>query len=441
MKPIEFSLENYRSGIEKCDYSPPSSLCPFIKVDPLLYKQYENSTMRRGDDIRKAFSEIRRRTEKKYFRETYPIQSRILDYSTRSFPAYRFILPEVMTEDWLAILDWGKFQRDHVLHQPLCGYIILKLLNSKKIISGSETLLDACVNYILKWEDTAYIKEYLINYGMRSDDKILNFKEPIAKYVWRLFFLETAYIAAIFHDIGYPWQYSEKMRSNLDGLNTPAINSNKSVTQIIDSFQHRLLFRILQGYRNTDGSCPSTWKKRVENLTSECLKKTHGFPGALGFLYLNDSIRQYPYPPESPLHLLCIEWAAAAIMMHDLCGIYWGSGKNGKIPENSFLRLKFSRDPLSTIVALTDIIQDFSRPTANFIARENCVAYKYCVACSQTELIPEDGVWTIRYHMKDNDSRAIKRKSIQKEQYENFDSQYGYIDMSSLGIDIKMDAI
>ena len=175
-------------------------------------------------NLSNAYAELRKRTGSVYFNKTYPLQGRTLDYSARAFPAYRLILPEVLSEDWLAIVDWGKFQRDHVLHQPLCGYIMMKLLegdgiSSPLIFPNGKTLLQTCVDSILTSDRTNYIKEFLIDVGMDSGDQILVAKSAIVIKVWKSFFIEAAYNAAIFHDLGYPWQYAERVQGNLDGLN------------------------------------------------------------------------------------------------------------------------------------------------------------------------------------------------------------------------------
>lgn len=443
MTKIRFSLSDYQAGLAAGLYAPPATLCPYYDVDPVLYKMHRTTDRRRGN-LLKAIEELRKRTERSYFNKAYPLQARTLDYSARSFPAYSFILPEVMTEDWLAIVDWGKFQRDHVLHQPLCGYVVLKLLDGDNdkgpaLWPNGETLAKTCASSIMLWEETAYIKEFLIGCGMRKDDPILNECE-YAEKVWSIFFREAAYVAAVFHDLGYPWQYAERIQSNLDGMNTPAVRQNCSASQIIEMFGDRLVFHALQGYRIPNAAAPSTWNKKLEQITDIALSMTHGFPGALGFLHLNDCIRRYPDRPESPLRLLCIEWAAAAIMMHDMAKIYWGKGEpDSGTPEYPFLRLSFKKDPLSAIVTLADFIQDFERPNAVFgvckRSRGKEVTLKFVPSCSSTELQIADSNLSIQYNMRNEESRAVKRISVLKEEDQYFNAQYGYLDMSSLGID------
>ena len=126
-------------------------------------------------------------------------------------------------------------------------------------------------------------------------------------------------------------------------------------------------------------------------------------------------------------------------MMHDMCKIYWGkSDVPYPTPENPFLRLSFDRDPLSSIVTLTDVIQDFERPAAVFtdaaLWKETGDAQVYDKGCSGAELRLNGRELTIEYIMDNDESRAIKRKSLKKERHDYFDAQYGYLDMSSLGI-------
>lgn len=443
MISLSFCLSDYQSGLTDGGYSVPEVLCPYFIVNPVLYKLHGSTELRRKN-LRRAVDELRKRTDKNYFNKTYPLQARTLDYSARSFPAYRFILPEVMTEDWLAIVDWGQFQRDHVLHQPLCGYIVLKLLeehNSNNPLcmpDGKNVFLEACVDKILRWEGTAYIREFLVGCGMKDTDQILEPGSPIARNVWRIFFREAAYVAAVFHDLGYPWQYAERIQNNLDGMNASVIKQSRSAEQVVQLFGHRLLFKVLQGYQTQNAACPSTWNEEITHLTDKALTITHGLPGALGFLHLNDCVRQYPSQRESPLHLLCVEWVAAAIMMHDMSKIYWGRGRAAlATPENPFLRLSFDRDPLSAIVTLADVIQEFERPWATFRTLDcltEGVKLDYDIGCLSTELLLEGKLLTIKYKMKNAESRAIKQKSIPKEVREYFDAQYGYLDMKSLGI-------
>ena len=443
MPSLTFSLLDYQAALSDGRYAPPDTLSPYYEVDPGLYLKHGTTDQRRGK-LDEALVELRKRTGREYFEKTYPLQARTLDYSARAFPAYRFILPEVMTEDWLAIVDWGKFQRDHVLHQPLCGYVVLKLLGgdgtcAPLCLPDGTTMLDACVDRILRWEGTAYIRDFLVGCGMSEEDPILHAGSPIARNVWRIFFQEAAYVAAVFHDLGYPWQYAERLQENLDGMNAPALRQNRSAAQVVEQFGKRLLFDALRGYQKEDAACPSTWKARITQVADTALSKSHGFPGAIGFLHLNDCVRRYPTLPQSPLHLLCVEWAATAIMMHDMAKIYWGKGLSGTgTPENPFLRLTFDRDPLSAMVTLVDVIEDFERPAVSYGcvgSGDDRVTLSYDKACSSTDLeVDASGVMTVLYRMVTPDDCIHKLMCLPKDRHEYFDVHHGYLDVSSLGI-------
>lgn len=442
MSSLSFSLSDYQAGLASGRYLPPDALCPYYEVDPVLYRKH-GTTEKRRKHFHRAIEEVRIRTGRDYFARTYPLQARTLDYSARCFPAYRFILPEVLTEDWLAIVDWGKFQRDHVLHQPLCGYVVLSLLDEHAPkgplrLPRKDTILEACVNHILKWEETKYIRDFLVSSGMSEKDPILNGRGPIAKAFWRVFFREAAYVAALFHDLGYPWQYAERVHGNLDGMSAPALKQNRSAREVVELFGSRLMYCALHGYQFPEPTCPSTWTERLVQLSDKALMTTHGFPGALGFLYLNDCVRRHPCRRISPIHLLCIEWAATAIMMHDMSKIYWGDGiKAGRIPDNPFLRVSFGVDPLSALITLTDVIQDFDRPFGVFgkTLGGSTVSLDYESSCLGTELdLDASGRLTITYRMRSVEARAQKRACLTGELREYFDARYGYLDMSSLGI-------
>ena len=443
MPSLTFSLLDYQSALAEGRYAPPYTLSPYYEVDPGLYLKHGTTDQRRGK-LNEALVELRKRTGRDYFEKTYPLQARTLDYSARAFPAYRFILPEVMTEDWLAIMDWGKFQRDHVLHQPLCGYVVLKLLDGDGTsgplrLPDGGTMLDACVDRILRWEGTAYIRNFLVGCGMSEDDPILDAGSPVARNVWRIFFREAAYVAAVFHDLGYPWQYAERLQGNLEGMNAPALRQNRSAAQVVEQFGQRLLFDALRGYQKEDAACPSTWKARITQVADTALSTSHGFPGAIGFLHLNDCVRRYPALAQSPLHLLCVEWAATAIMMHDMSKIYWGKGLLGTgTPENPFLRLNFARDPLSAIVTLVDVIEDFERPAVSYGSvggGDERVTLTYDRACSSTEMeLDTSGVLTVLYRMVTPDDCMRKLMCLPKERREYFDIHHGYLEMTSVGI-------
>jgi hypothetical protein len=441
MSSLSFSLSDYQEELAKGLHTPPAALCPYYEVDPGRYRHHGDAKRRR-DHPEVALAEVRKRVGGKRFREIYTLQTRTLGYSANAFPAYRFILAEVLTEDWLAAVDSGKFHRDHVLHQPLCGYIMLQLLEWRRGVRRGPTLLDACVEALRHGAGTSHLRDRLLRAGVDADKPPLDPEHPMTRAIWRAFLREAAYVTAVLHDLGYPWQYAERLHGNLDGANVAALRPELDAAEVIRQFGPRLLGHALQGYSAPTVATPSTWEDEVVKVAEQALAGTHGLPGALGFLHLNDCIRRYPCPREVPLRLLLIEWVAAAILMHDMCKVYWGEAPDG-VPEHPFLRLSFGTDPLSTLITLVDIIQDFERPSVVYGTRPGGrVTLEYRPACKRTDLTLKDGVLTILYHMASVEDRANKLKFLPKERREFFDPRYGYLDLTDLGIDeVRMEAV
>ena len=277
---MHFSLQDYKKNIEK--YSPPSIFLPFTKVDKNRYKALEAKHLKGKNDISNAFDELRKRTSKEYFHKVYPIQSRTLSYASLSFPAYRFILPEVITEDWLATVDWHKFQRDHVLHQPLTGYVVLKLLgcpdqqrNTGLMLSSNKRLLKSCVDEVLRFEETAYLKDFLLECGL-SENSLWLKPGKLQEWMWKQLFIETAYLAAVFHDLGYPWQYMGLLGDKLEPLTAPAMIKEEAIEHsILSSFKDRLIYIAMNGYKKPIPTTPTIWEKEIKDQT----KKYSGLNG------------------------------------------------------------------------------------------------------------------------------------------------------------------
>ncbi len=424
---------------------PPDVFQPYIPIDRVRYRKMEKIHNEKKNDYATAFRHLHKRVGNEYYWKVYPSQTRSLNYSQSAFPAYKFILPEILADDWLAIVDWHKFQRDHALHQPLTAYIVLKLLgngNSTEAFKiNKKSLLDICIDTILSWEGTAYLKKYLIECNLLDydDNDIWLGNNPRSKELWKALFVEAAYLAALFHDLGYPWQYINILANKLEYTDGRQETPSQNVDHIIKLFSKRLFFCPFNGYRLFDRNAPSTWFDDLKNLVSKAFRDTHGLPGAIGFLYFNDAVRDYPGKKNHIIRQFCVEWAAMAIMMHDMGKIYWGMNNTKTPPENTQLRLDFNVDPLSCIIALADVLEDFERPVVKFSDMSNSSKANYEVACKETILSWDDSILDIEYKMSSLDYAKSKITFLEKERKEYFDSQFGYIDLSSLGIeDVQM---
>lgn len=443
-----FSLENYNKINSENAYFFPNNFFPFLPIDKKKYSELANYHEHNGYSYDDSFKELKMRVGKDYFRKVYPAQGSALSFSELSFPAYKFLIPEILADDWLSIVDWHKKHcRDHALHQPLTAYIVNKLLNGcldeKEFEINGNSLLDLCIDKIFNWEKTEYIREYLINIGVNRESELL-YKNDLSINFWKIMFFETAIVAAMFHDIGYPWQYINNLNKSLSTADFSRNNSLANAEHIYNCFNNRLIFYPFNGYKSLTNNTPCEWKNKLLELISISLTETHGFSGALGFLYLNDFIKEFPSFKHLPFHNFCVDWAALGIMMHDLKKIYHGKDDNTP-PDNNQMRLEFDRDPISCIITLADVLQEFNRPNVNFKNYEHDYhsEFHYNHDCDMSELIYENGILKINYYYNNPDAYIINKEVfIPKQEKEYFDPEHGYLDFSSIGIKkVKINAI
>jgi hypothetical protein len=408
---MEFSLEDYLKYSKKANYFP-QNFFPFVKINKIKYIELEKLNSNNNSSISNAFRELHNRVGNDYFKKVYRSQSSAFNFSQRSFPAYRFLLPEILVDDWLSIVDWHKKHcRDHALHQPLTAYIVHKLLgggiSNRSLKIGDTNLLDLCVSTILKWDKSFYLKEYLLELGIKPDAVIFQ-NNHIGRAFWKNAFFEIALVAAIFHDIGYPWQYINRLNSHLNSTSFSLNNSLANAEHIYSCFKNRLLLYPFNGYKPLKNSTPCNWEKTLLELISFSMSKTHGFPGAIGFLFLNDYIREFPSLKELPFHQFCIDWASVGIMMHDFKTIYHGID-NEFPPENIHMRLAFDRDPLSCVISLADLLEDFERPNVTLIKHNSGSTLNYSSSCKATEINANNEIINIIYKFE-NSKNAIEKK-------------------------------
>lgn len=447
---MEFSFEDYQNRLHTGMLRPPDTFRPYVVVRPDAYQALESEherTLERAHDgrvlgLEYTFGQLKKRVGSEYFWKVYPVQSKTLDWAQLSFPAYRFILAEVLQDDWLATVDWHKFNRDHALHQPLTAYVVLKMLTGAGDQGweiGGERLLDLCVDKVLRWEKTNYLKKFMegSDSGRVGLPGFLFDGSLLSREIWKALFFEAAFLAATFHDLGYPWQYVNSLSSKLEHAGYLKDSPTGDAERLVEDFGGRLLFYPLNGYGSVGLNAPSTWRERLIGQMADGLRETHGLPGAIGFLYLNDVLREFP-EGESVLREFCVEWAAMAVMMHDMKDVYWGRNGTAKLPENKHLQLRFDVDPLSCVVTLADVLQDFERPSVEFRAssvEEACARYKSEVRSAALEYSARRRTLRIEYRCIDANAASRKEAFLRGDQEEYFDPQFGYLDLSACGIE------
>lgn len=448
MMEMEFSFADFQNP----DIYYPTKHSLKATWDKGLYRELEIKQAKQQQKVDRAIGELGKRTTLKYYRKVLAAQTNALKFAKEWFPSYKFIMPDALTDDWLSTMDWHKEHqtRDHSLHQTLTACIVSKLLGNGNpdngfMLQDGESLLLRCAKLMIEGKGMQYLRYYLSNldtdYKKHQDAYDIN---------WAIeTFYEAAMVAAQFHDMGYPWQFintlgKELKTAHYDKVTKLLINDDAAFNEIKD----RLLIYPFYGYQENEVKNQNADKVAIaKNLFREGLLNTHGLPGALGFLCLNDNARAYGSSDtiEEATSRLILDWAAVAIMMHDMSGMYWGKDNETDIPVKPNLRLNFEVDPLSCLISIADILEEFERPKAIFEKEakeegkdEERVRLCYDFDCDKTVLKIEDGVLSITYFFnKIFDEKIwneIKTRRA-KEVWEYLNLQTGYIDMSSWGIE------
>lgn len=183
----------------------------------------------------------------------------------------------------------------------------------------------------------------------------------------------------------------------------------------------------LRHYKTSHVNEPLNEVDELRRLTSAALK-THGFPGAIAFLSLNDAIRKYPSNhPTALMQEFTVEWAAMGIFMHDM--------EKKHREEFPKLRVNVWQDPLSAIISLSDYLEEFNRPKVSFQPQSRQTRMKYYYDCKQVDVrVSNLGTLTVKMTYANKSSKAIAASVKQKETNDYFDPIFGYVDLESIGI-------
>lgn len=389
-----------------------------------------------------ALEVLKSRTSTTYYNEIDAAQSQAVDYSRIIFPAYEFLMADVLYDDWMSIMDpHQKRKRDHSFHQPLTAFVVSELLGGGKAADAlqinGQSLLTKCANLFLTSPKMEYLRSYL--HDLHPSVQITGnmSRQMLAESL----FYQAAIMAALFHDIGYPWQYIHTVCKGI-GLANASVQAGTSFTPegIYNQIENRLLIAPFYGYNmSAIGHVTSEWKQQILTDIEGAFHNTHGFPGALAFQYLNDMIRKFPINSKfsDAVFRFIQDWAAVAIMMHDMVWEYYGKEGyvSGKTPAKPKYRLSFDTDPLSCLIAMADILEEFGRPLASFDQKEDSMTTTFEYPCIGSELTVNGSTMLITYQFKDV-SQAVKynkKRSDEKKRY--FNEECGFIDMRAIGIE------
>lgn len=427
------SKERYFEAVSAGTLVPSRAFNPLFRVSrralTLLDKQKRMK-------LHEHFSALRERMPNECVLGTRLAASLALRFSNGYFPAFRYHLGEFLNDEWLACVDWHKqFHRDHVSHQVMCHWVSKELVNAcgGDFDFGGKTLKEMCIDQIMKG-NCDYLQDYADEMGVFVD---VPHEEERRRLIWEWLFDEALFLATMFHDIGYPWQFVHGIVSKFSDHCPQAMSLTTDIGKLYEDYSSRLVCYPLHGYQASSKLHPVAWRKHAEDMLRLGRFETHGMPGAFAFLFLNDVIRDFPEPQSANAKgLFCLEWAAMAIMMHDMQKVYMGPS-SGPRPAHPCLRIQFKQDPLSFVMALVDQIQDFCRPSAKFSkVNDKLVGLEYPHACTSVKVTATDGgPMNITYFFTD-EGDVIKNRAVFKRDAERdyFDPVNGFLDWTGLPI-------
>lgn len=421
---MKFSYDDFRANYLHSDALMP--LSPLKPLDIIDMGKYDKALDEWGIEkrIRNTFDELERRLGSNYFSEFERVQTKVKEYGAFMFPLYKILFTDIACEDWLSLVDFHKgFSRDHSVHQPLTAYIVCKLLGggdtAKSFQIQGSSLLEKALDVIIKEQDAKYLRDRLAFYDPSS--KLLSGDREL----WKEVFYQTAIITAMYHDLGYPWQFIERMHDFLKDdilLCGRLPKGSSAIHSYIEAHNEELMFRPFYNYGVNGASTADINDELFEHF----LHNSHGLPGALAYHAYNTEYCSNKPTNSLGLIKFCQEWSCLAILMHDMQKAYATKG-------SGFPRLDFNTDPLSYIIALADTLEDFNRPSANIVKTDMGCEIKYTFPSLSVELIENNGDAEILFQV--NPANQAQQEEFKREdQKKLFDQPNGYFDLESVGL-------
>lgn len=249
-----------------------------------------------------------------------------------------------------------KFYRDHFVHQVRDAYMMDRLLN--------------CCGFYLRVYDTlsrpgaSKVSQYFCKMVRRQKElplpnaELLEYDE---EFIARNIIYMSAYMAGLFHDIGYPDTYLQSLRRRMFAF-SPSINSENPIRDtlpdnVFSLLQNSLLFRVVP------------FEEIQDRVYQDCID--HGTLSAIAFLlhfYKNGVIFMLP-----PYKAAAIELAALAIYNHTF--VYGIS--HPKKNANDY-RPRFLTNPISYLLRICDDLQEWDRVYFEISAHSNLIICSRC---------------------------------------------------------------
>ena len=225
---MQFSYSNFQD----IDINYSHRFDCYLTLDRGKYDEQSEESQEQDRRVAATLEELKQRTTKEYHAKVEKVQVAAQTYARKVFPTYKFIQRDTIIDDWLSTVDFHKDRktRDHSLHQTLTAYIVSEMLGQGDLTKGlvlpnGKTLLAQCAEQLL----TEPEMEYLRNYIRRTDPNFVPYKGGYTESWAAEVFYEAAFIAALFHDMGYPWQYVNGLSESIKTSNYEEVKDRKSV--------------------------------------------------------------------------------------------------------------------------------------------------------------------------------------------------------------------
>ena len=267
-----------------------------------------------------------------------------------------------------------KFYRDHFIHQARDAYMMDRLLRDGGFY---KRVLDA-----LNRPDISKVSRYFHKMVERQrevplpNQALLRHDED---FVPRNIIYMSAYMAGLFHDIGYPTTYFQSLRRRISAF-TPSMNPGNPTQDtlpgdIFSLLQNSLLFRLVP----------------FEEIQTRVYKDSidHGTLSAIAFLlhfYENGVIFQLP-----PYQAAAVELAGLAIYNHTYVYSVSETGKKGA----DDYRPRFMANPISYLLRLCDDLQEWDRVYFEISSYSNLIT---CSRCHTPIVGQRHGKENLRHH-------------------------------------------
>lgn len=250
-----------------------------------------------------------------------------------------------------------KFYRDHFIHQVRDAYMMDRLLKDGGFYKKTrEVLGDPSASKVSQFFCKMVKRQKRRLKGL-THWKYLRFDED---FIQRNIIYMAAYMAGLFHDIGYPETYLQSLKRRIRAYmpNMHGENLSTLPNGLFSLLQNSLLFRVVPY---------SEIEKRVLSKNID-----HGTLSAVAFLlhfYENGVIFQL-----EPYKAAAVEMAALAIYNHT----YVYSFAEPKAQKPNDYRPRFYTNPISYLLRVCDDLQEWDRVYFEISARSNILTCNRC---------------------------------------------------------------